>query len=214
MIDTDYFETYNRDNVDLVDIRHFPIEKITPAGICTADGQEHELDIIVFATGYDAMTGSFLKMDIRGRGGLELKEKWSEGPKTYLGVAIAGFPNLFMITGPGSPSVLSNMPVAIEQHVEWISAFLGYLRQHAIGVVDVDPEAEVEWVTHVNELAEQSLFLLADSWYLGANIPGKPRVFMPYTGGMNTYRDRCEAIAEDGYPGFAMNKSSIKPTLI
>ena len=214
LIDTDYFETYNRDNVDLVDIRHFPIEKITPTGIRTADGQEHELDIIVFATGYDAMTGSFLKMDIRGRGGLELKEKWSEGPKTYLGVAIAGFPNLFMITGPGSPSVLSNMPVAIEQHVEWISGFVEYLGQHAIGEVDVDPDAEAEWVAHVNELAERTLFLLADSWYLGANIPGKPRVFMPYSGGMVTYRDHCEAIAAEGYPGFAMNKSSIKPTLI
>ncbi len=208
LIDTDYFETYNRDNVDLVDIRHFPIEEITPTGMRTADDQEHELDVIVFATGYDAMTGSFFKMDIRGRGGLELKEKWSEGPKTYLGLATVGFPNLFMITGPGSPSVLTNMPVAIEQHVEWISGFVEYLRERAIDVVDVDPEAEVEWVAHVNELAEEGLFLLADSWYLGANIPGKPRVFMPYSGGMINYRERCKASAADGYSGFVMNKSS------
>ncbi len=207
-VETDYFETYNRDNVDLLDIRHFPIEEITPTGMRTADDQEHELDVIVFATGYDAMTGSFFKMDIRGRGGLELKEKWSEGPKTYLGLATVGFPNLFMITGPGSPSVLTNMPVAIEQHVEWISGFVEYLRERAIDVVDVDPEAEVEWVAHVNDLAEEGLFLLADSWYLGANIPGKPRVFMPYSGGMINYRERCNASAADGYSGFVMNKSS------
>ena len=213
LIDTDYYETYNRDNVDLVDIRHFPIEEITPTGIRTADGQEHALDVIVFATGYDAMTGSFFKMDIRGRGGLELKEKWSEGPKTYLGLATAGFPNLFMITGPGSPSVLTNMPVAIEQHVEWISDFVEYQRDRAIDVVDVDPESEAEWVAHVNEVAEQTLFVLADSWYLGANIPGKPRVFMPYIGGMIDYRDRCDAIAADGYPGFAMSESSERQLL-
>jgi len=208
LIDTNYFETYNRDNVDLVDIRHFPIEEITPTGLRTADGAEYEFDIIVFATGYDAMTGTFFKMDIRGRDGLELKEKWSEGPKTYLGLATVDFPNMFMITGPGSPSVLSNMPVSIEQHVEWIADFVEYQRERGIDVVDVEQQAEDDWVQHVNEIADQTMYMLADSWYLGANIPGKPRVFMPYAGGVNVYRDRCDQIAADGYEGFVMSETS------
>ncbi len=208
LIDTNYFDTYNRDNVDLVDIRHFPIEEITPTGLRTADGEEYELDIIVFATGYDAMTGTFFKMDIRGREGRELKEKWSDGPKTYLGLATADFPNMFMITGPGSPSVLSNMPVSIEQHVEWISDFVEHLRERGVDVVDVEPEAETEWVQHVNDVADQTMFMLADSWYLGANIPGKPRVFMPYAGGVGVYRDRCDEIAEAGYEGFTMSDAA------
>ncbi len=208
LIDTNYFDTYNRDNVDLVDIRHFPIEEITPSGLRTADGVEHELDIIVFATGYDAMTGTFFKMDIRGREGRELKEKWSNGPRAYLGLATADFPNMFMITGPGSPSVLSNMPVAIEQHVEWISDFVEYQRERGIDVVDVDQQAEDDWVQHVNDVADQTMYMLADSWYLGANIPGKPRVFMPYAGGVGVYRDRCDEIAAAGYEGFQMSESA------
>jgi cyclohexanone monooxygenase len=203
LIDTNYFETYNRDNVTLVDIRHAPIQEITPKGIRTED-QEYDLDVIIFATGFDAMTGSFLKMDIRGRNNLALGEKWAEGPKTYLGLATAGFPNLFMITGPGSPSVLSNMPVSIEQHVEWISDLVEYLRERDIQVVEADPAAETEWVAHVNELAEQTLFPLADSWYLGANIPGKPRVFMPYPGGMGTYREKCNEVRSKSYEGFVL----------
>ena len=207
LIDTDYFDTYNRDNVDLVDIRHFPIEEITSTGLRTSDGEEYELDMIVFATGYDAMTGTFFKMDIRGRDGVELKEKWSEGPKTYLGLAAADFPNMFMITGPGSPSVLSNMPVSIEQHVEWISDFVEYLRERNVDVVDVDAQAEVDWVAHVNEVAEQTMFMLADSWYLGANIPGKPRVFMPYAGGVGAYREKCDEVVANGYEGFVLSES-------
>ena len=207
LIDTNYFDTYNRDNVDLVDIRHFPIEEITPTGLRTADGAEYEVDIIVFATGYDAMTGTFFKMDIRGREGRELKEKWSDGPLTYLGLATAGFPNMFMITGPGSPSVLSNMPVSIEQHVEWISDFVDYNNEHGIEVAEADQAAEDEWVQHVNEIADQTMYMLADSWYLGANIPGKPRVFMPYAGGVGVYRERCDEIASAGYEGFNLQES-------
>jgi cation diffusion facilitator CzcD-associated flavoprotein CzcO len=203
LIDTDYFETYNRDNVTLVDIRHSPIQEITPTGIRTED-EEYPLDIIVFATGFDAMTGPFFRIDIRGRGGLSLKEKWAEGPKTYLGLASAGFPNFFMITGPGSPSVLSNMPVSIEQHVEWISDCIEDLRERGVEVIEADAGAEAAWVAHVNEVAEQTLYLLADSWYVGANIPGKPRVFMPYPGGVGIYRQKCIDVRANGYEGFIL----------
>ena len=204
LIDTNYFETYNRDNVELVDIRHAPIEAITPKGVRTTEG-EYELDIIVFATGFDAMTGTYFKMDIRGRDGLTLKEKWAEGPKTYLGLSSAGFPNMFMITGPGSPSVLSNMPVSIEQHVEFISDMLESMREHGQDVAEADPQAESDWVDHVNEVADMTLFMLADSWYLGANIPGKPRVFMPYPGGVGAYRDKCDEVSAAGYEGYALS---------
>ena len=203
LIDTDYFDTYNRDNVTLVDIRHAPIQEITPTGIRTEDGH-YELDIIVFATGFDAMTGTFNRIDIQGRDGEKLKDKWAAGPQTYLGVASAGFPNLFMITGPGSPSVLSNMPVSIEQHVEWISGAIAHTVEHGITVIEAEATAEKEWVAHVNELAEQTMFMLADSWYLGANIPGKPRVFMPYPGGVGAYRLKCNEVTEAGYLGFSL----------
>jgi cation diffusion facilitator CzcD-associated flavoprotein CzcO len=211
LIDTNYFETYNRDNVELVDIRHAPIEAITPKGVRTTEG-EYELDIIVFATGFDAMTGTYFKMDIRGRDGLTLKEKWAEGPKTYLGLSSAGFPNMFMITGPGSPSVLSNMPVSIEQHVEFISDMLESMREHGQDVAEADPQAESEWVDHVNEVANMTLFMLADSWYLGANIPGKPRVFMPYPGGVGAYRDKCDEVATAGYEGYALSSEKAATT--
>jgi len=203
LIDTDYFETYNRENVELVDIRHSPIQEITPKGIRT-DDQEFEFDMIVFATGFDAMTGTFFKMDIRGRDGLPLKEKWSEGPKTYLGLQTAGFPNMFMITGPGSPSVLSNMPVSIEQHIDWIADLLQHMREHDIKSVEAETDAEKAWVVHVNEVAEPTMFMQANSWYLGANIPGKPRVFMPYAGGVGTYRKKCNEVADNGYEGFIL----------
>jgi cation diffusion facilitator CzcD-associated flavoprotein CzcO len=203
LIDTNYFETYNRANVTLVDIRHSPIQEITPTGIRTEE-EEFELDIIVFATGFDAMTGPYFRLDIRGRDGLPLTEKWAEGPKTYLGLASAGFPNLFMITGPGSPSVLSNMPVSIEQHVEWISDLIEDMRERGVEVIEADAGAEAKWMAHVNDLAEQTLFMLADSWYLGANIPGKPRVFMPYPGGVGTYRQKCNEVRDNGYEGFML----------
>jgi cyclohexanone monooxygenase len=205
LIDTDYFDTYNRDNVTLVDIRHAPIQEITPTGIRTEDG-DYELDIIVFATGFDAMTGTFNRMDIQGRRGEKLKDKWAGGPQTYLGVTSAGFPNLFMITGPGSPSVLSNMPVSIEQHVEWISGAIEHMNDEGLEVMEAEDQAEQEWVAHVNEIAEQTMFMLADSWYLGANIPGKPRVFMPYPGGVGPYREKCNEVAAAGYSGFSLSK--------
>ena len=207
LIDTDYFETYNHDNVELVDIRHSPIKEITPNGIRTED-QDFEFDMIVFATGFDAMTGSYFKMDIRGKNDLSLKDKWSEGPKTYLGLQVAGFPNLFMITGPGSPSVLSNMPVSIEQHIDWIANFLQYIRKHNIKSVEAGVDAETAWVAHVNEVAEPTMYMLANSWYLGANIPGKPRVFMPYVGGLGNYRKKCNEVADTGYKGFILEAGS------
>lgn len=187
-IDTDYFETFNRDNVTLVDVRADPIECVTPRGIRTRNA-EYPLDIIVFATGFDGMTGSLLKIDIRGRDGLALKDAWAAGPKNYLGLQVAGFPNLFTVTGPGSPSVLCNMPVAIEQHVEWITDCIGHMRRHGIKCIEPSAEAVERWVTEVNRAADATVLPQAKhSWYLGANIPGKPRVFMPYAGGMAHYR--------------------------
>jgi cation diffusion facilitator CzcD-associated flavoprotein CzcO len=200
-IDTDYYETFNRDNVTLVDIRSAPIEAITRTGIRTRDA-EYELDCIVFATGFDAMTGTLFNLGISGKGGVALREKWADGPHTYLGVAAAGFPNLFIITGPGSPSVLSNMPVSIEQHVEWIADCIQYLRDRNLDSIEATEQAQQAWDAQVIEIANATLFPQADSWYMGANIPGKPRVFMPYAGGVGTYRQLCAEIAEKGYEGF------------
>ncbi len=200
-IDTHYFETFNRDNVTLVDLRATPIEEITPTGIRTRD-RDYELDVIIFATGFDAMTGSLLKIDIRGRGGLGLSEKWQSGPVAYLGLQVAGFPNMFIVTGPGSPSVLTNMPLAIEQHVEWIGRCIADMRDNGIDTIEATEEAEAAWVDHVREVAETTLFPKANSWYLGANIPGKNRVFMPYVGGFAPYARRCDEIADNGYEGF------------
>jgi cation diffusion facilitator CzcD-associated flavoprotein CzcO len=201
-IDTDYFETFNRDNVALVDIRADPIKCITPQGIRTRSA-EYPLDIIVFATGFDGMTGSLLRMDIRGRDGLALSNAWSAGPRNYLGLQVAGFPNLFMITGPGSPSVLCNMPVAIEQHVEWITDCIAHMRKSGLTRIEPRDEAVESWVAQVNAAAEATLLPQAKhSWYLGANVPGKPRVFMPYAGGMAHYRKICDDIAARNYHGF------------
>jgi cation diffusion facilitator CzcD-associated flavoprotein CzcO len=203
-IDTDYFETFNRANVTLVDLRADPIERITPKGVKTRSA-EHALDIIVFATGFDAMTGPLLRMDISGRGGLSLKEAWRNGPLTYLGLQVAGFPNLFTVTGPGSPSVLCNMPVAIEQHVEWITDCIAHMREHGIDSIEATPEAMDRWNAHVNAVADATLLPQVEhSWYLGANVPGKPRVFMPYAGGMTRYRAICDEIAAKGYEGFTL----------
>ena len=202
-IDTDYYETFNRPNVSLVDVRKAPIQEITPTGLRTADA-EYELDVIVFATGFDAMTGALLDMDVRGTGGQPLAEAWAGGPRTYLGLQGAGFPNLFTITGPGSPSVLTNMPVSIEQHVEWVSDCIAYLNERGLKRIEATDEAQEEWVQHVWDVASETLFPLANSWYMGANIPGKTRVFMPYVGGMNQYRERCDEVAQKGYEGFAL----------
>ena len=204
-IDTNYFETFNRPNVSLVDVKKAPIERISEAGICTTEG-EYPLDIIVFATGFDAMTGPLLGMDIHGRDGVALKDVWHAGPHTYLGLQVAGFPNLFTITGPGSPSVLCNMPVAIEQHVDWITDCIRHLREQGLRRIEARPEAMAGWVAEVNEVANKTLLPMAThSWYLGANIPGKPRVFMPYAGGMIRYREICDSVAARGYEGFALS---------
>ncbi len=205
-IDTDYYETFNRDNVTLVDLRVTPITEITPSGVQTT-AAHYDVDIIVFATGFDAMTGSLLKMDIRGRDGCTLRQKWESGPVTYLGVQVAGFPNMFTITGPGSPSVLTNMPVSIEQHVEWIADCISYLRERGMTRIEATEEAEEAWVDHVRQVAEGTLYPRANSWYIGANIPGKKRVFMPYVGGFLPYRQRCDEVAANGYEGFAFSGS-------
>jgi len=202
-IDTDYFDTYNRDNVTLVDVNAAPIEEITPTGIRTAAGI-HELDSIVFATGFDAMTGAILAIDIRGRDGVRLRDKWLAGPRAYLGAATAGFPNMFIITGPGSPSVISNMVVSIEQHVDWIGDHVEYMRARGLQTAEADLAAEDKWVEQVQEVADRTLFPKAtNSWYLGANIPGKPRVFMPYVGGVGPYREICDEVAANDYEGFS-----------
>jgi cyclohexanone monooxygenase len=202
-LDSDYYGTYNRDNVTLVDVRENRIVEITPNGVRTSS-DEYDLDAIVFATGFDAMTGPLLAPDITGVGGVALRNKWAAGPRTYLGVATAGFPNFFTITGPGSPSVLVNMLVAIEQHVDWIADCIGYLRERGLAAIDATAEAEDAWVDHVNEVANLTLFPHANSWYMGANVPGKPRVFMPYIGGLPRYTKTCDEVAANGYRGFTL----------
>jgi len=208
-LDSGYYATYNRENVTLVDVRATPIVAITPGGVRTSE-REYELDALVFATGFDAMTGPILGVDVRGVGGRSLREKWAAGPRTYLGLMSAGFPNLFTVTGPGSPSVLVNMLVAIEQHVDWIADCIAYLRDHDIVTIDATVEAEDAWVDHVNELASFTLFPTANSWYMGANVPGKPRVFMPYVGGLPRYSKTCDEVAAEGYRGFTLTPAKMR----
>ena len=204
-LDTGYFETFNAPHVRLVDVLTNPIDMIAPAGVRLADGTEVELDALVYATGFDAMTGPIDRMDIRGRGGELLREKWAAGPRTYLGLASAGFPNLFMITGPQSPSVLSNMPVSIEQHVDLVGRAIGDLRARGATVIEPTREAEDAWCAHNQAAAEATLFPTADTWYMGANIPGKPRVFMPNLDFVGPYRAKCTAVADHGWEGFAID---------
>ena len=203
-IDTNYYETYNRENVSLVNLRRTPIETITETGIETSDGAR-EFDAIVYATGFDAMTGPLLRVDIRGRGGKRLVDAWIDGPRSYLGVAIHGFPNLFTITGPSSPSVLSNMLVSIEQHVDWVSDCIGWMNENGKTAIEPSDAAERDWAEHTAHLAGMTLFPQADSWYMGANVPGKPRMFLAYVGGVGAYRLICDQIAATGYHGFDVN---------
>jgi cyclohexanone monooxygenase len=207
-VDTNYYATFNKASVSLVDVKRDPVARITPDGVDLESGRHFVLDTLVFATGYDAMTGALLRIDITGRNGQSLRDKWAAGPRAYLGLATEGFPNMFIITGPGSPSVISNVIMSIEQHVEWLADALVTLRDQNIATMEADAGYEQSWVEHVNEVANRTLFPQAESWYLGANIPGKPRVFMPYVGGMGTYLQECEAVAKNGYDGFILEKST------
>ena len=200
-VDTDYYETYNRENVTLVDLRKEPMTGICPEGVVLGD-RTVPLDMIVFATGFDAVTGALMRIDIRGHNGLTLNEAWQDGPKSYLGIAVAGFPNLFIVTGPGSPSITTNVVMAIEQHVEWIGRCIAKLQATPESAIEARRDTQEDWVQHVRDVAAGTLFPKANSWYMGANIPGKPRVFLPYIGGLGNYTRLCNEIAQDNYRGF------------
>jgi cyclohexanone monooxygenase len=201
-VDTGYYATFNRPNVKLVDVSEAPIDAITPTGVRTG-GIDYDVDCIVFATGFDAMTGALLAMEIKGRNGETLRDAWAEGPKTYLGLNVVGFPNLFTISGPGSPSVLTNMVASIEQHVEFIAECIGYVKSRGLSRIEATAEAQEAWIEHVNMIASLTVYPTCNSWYLGANVPGKPRVFMPLLG-FPPYVERCNEVAANGYEGFAL----------
>jgi cyclohexanone monooxygenase len=201
-VDTNYFATFNRDNVALVDLRETPIEAITPEGIRTS-ASSHPIDALVLATGFDAITGALNRIDIRGRGGERLRDAWADGPRSYLGLSIAGFPNLFMIAGPGSPSVLTNMMVSIQHHVDWIAEAMTYLAKRQLATIEPSAEAQDAWVKEVEMVANSTLFPACNSWYVGANIPGKPRVFPAYVG-FPPYAEKCAAVVANGYEGFSL----------
>lgn len=203
-LDTGYYETFNRDNVTLIDARRAPIERITEDGIRTSE-RDYAVDAIAFATGFDAMTGALAEIDIRNAEGETLKSRWSGGPRTYLGLMVAGFPNLFIVTGPGSPGVKSQMILSIEQHTDWIVDCIAHLRERGLTRIEPQIAAQDAWVEHVNAVADATLYPLADSWYTGSNIPGKPRVFMPYVGGVHKYKIKCDEVARNGYEGFALS---------
>jgi cyclohexanone monooxygenase len=209
-VDTEYYETFNRPNVSLIDLREQPIERFTANGVVvrsatgSRSSEEHEFDAIVFATGFDAMTGAISKISITGRNGTMLHDAWSAGPVNYLGLSVHGFPNLFTITGPGSPSVLTNMIVSIQHHVEWIADCITWLKDHRMSTIEADADAQQRWVQHVNTVAGMTLYQSCSSWYLGANVPAKPRIFMPLPG-FPAYAQTCADVARDGYRGFAVS---------
>ncbi len=205
VLDRDYYDTFNRDNVTLVDLKETPLAEVTPSGIQTSDAHI-DLDVLIYATGFDAMTGALTKANITGRGGLKLEDKWRFGPVAYLGLQMEGFPNLFTVTGPGSPSVLCNMLVAIEQHVNWISDCISWLKANNHASIEPDGASEETWIAHVNQVAQGTMYTSpsCNSWYLGANIEGKPRIFMPYVGGFPRYKAKCDDEAARGYPGFRL----------
>lgn len=200
-VDSDYYKTFNNENVKLVDIRATPLEAISPQGIQTSDAN-YELDCIVFATGYDAVTGALERLNLKGEKGQNLKDEWTSGPRTYLGLMSVGFPNLFFITGPGSPSILTNVVVSIEQHVDWIARCIQHMNAIQKSKIQAQAPAQEAWVQRVNDLAKNTLFPASASWYMGANVPGKPRVFLPFLGGLGTYTEICEQVISDGYRGF------------
>ncbi|WP_345771560.1 flavin-containing monooxygenase [Geodermatophilus sabuli] len=207
-LDTGYYDTFNQEHVTLVDLRRTPLVAVTPEGVQTTE-EEFGLDVLVLATGFDAVTGPLLRMDIRGRDGVHLRDAWAGGPHSYLGLQVAGFPNLFTITGPGSPSVVSNVVVSIEQHVDWIAECLRYLREHGVAAIEPDADAEAAWAQHVHDVAAATLYPQAPSWFVGANVPGKPRVFMPYLGGVPAYRQKCAEVVEAGYEGFVLHRPAV-----
>jgi len=202
-LDTGYYEAFNREDVRLVDLRKTPLDSMDTNGVNTTD-EHFDFDVVVYATGFDAMTGAVTRVDISGLDGKKLADEWEGGPQNYLGLCVSGFPNFYVVTGPGSPSVLSNMMVSIEQHIEWIADLMQYMRDNDKSTVDPSIEAQEEWVAHVAEAGDGTLYPLANSWYMGANVPGKPRVFLPYIGGCGPYRERCDEIAAEGYTGFVL----------
>jgi cation diffusion facilitator CzcD-associated flavoprotein CzcO len=212
-LDTNYYATFNKDNVHLVNLRKTPLVEFTAKGIRTTE-REYEFDTIILATGFDAVTGALGAIDIRGRDGVRLTDKWSAGPRSYLGIAVAGFPNLFTVTGPSSPAVLSNMVVSIEQHVDFITDAVRYLKDHGYAALDANVKAEDEWVAHVDEVAHYTLYPTADTYYNGANIPGKPRVFLAYAGGVGVYRDYCDQVVAKGYEGFDLIRAQFGSGMI
>jgi len=201
ILDNGYFETFNRDNVTLVDLREDPIERFTPTSVVTRTG-EHPIDMLVLATGFDAISGSMLRLNPKGRAGVSLRERWSDRFHNYLGIAIAGFPNLFMIHGPGSPGVFYNMPLGAERQMDWIGNCMLHLRENELGAIEPKTDSEVAWATEVSAIANATLFPRTDSWWTGANIPGKPRYFSAYLGGSLYYQRICD-VAARGYEGFA-----------
>ena len=203
-IDTNYYETFNRDNVSIVSIRANPMREVTADGLTLENGDHYQLDSIVFATGFDTVTGTLIKLNLRGKGGISLAEKWQDGPRAYLGMCSAGFPNLFMITGPGSPGILTNFPVCIEQNVDWIANVMHRMRETNAIEIEASHDAESQWVHEIAEAAETTLFPTVDSWYMNANVPGKPRVFTAYFNGMPSYAEICANVAENNYKGFEM----------
>lgn len=207
-IDTNYYETFNRDNVSIVSIRTNPIREVTADGLTLESGDHFKLDAIVFATGFDTVTGALIKMNLHGKGGQSLAEKWQDGPSAYLGLNTAGFPNLFMITGPGSPAILTNFPVCIEQNVDWIMNAIDHMRATGANEFEATPEAEAEWVRMVAEEADKTLFPTVDSWYMNSNLPDKPRVFTAYLNGMPAYAEICEDVAKNGYKGFELRSNA------
>lgn len=205
VLEIDYYTTYNRDNVTLVDIGADPIDTFTSTGIRTASGAEHEFDTLVLATGFDALTGALFNIDIRGVDGVSLRDAWAAGPQTYLGLGTTGFPNMFFVAGAGSPSVISNVLISIEQSVEWITDHVQHLRTRGLHRSEASAEAQDRWTQHVHDVAAPTLFMKGNSWYLGANIPGKPRGFALYLGGVGRYREICDEVAANGYDGFRLD---------
>jgi cation diffusion facilitator CzcD-associated flavoprotein CzcO len=206
-LDTGYYATFNSPHVHLVDLRTTPLVGLTERGVQTSE-REYAFDAIVFATGFDAMTGALTGIDIRGRDGRSLRDQWAGGPRSYLGLAVTGFPNLFTITGPSSPSVLSNMMVSIEQHVEWITDCIRDMRERGSDAIEATEAAQDAWAAHVAEVGDMTLYPTADSWYMGSNVPGKPRIFMAYIGGVGNYRLKCADVAAQGYEGFTFTPAA------